>query len=38
MSNYRIDDNGVVRDMTPKEVAELLAEQEKCAAILACEE
>ena len=38
MSNYRIDDNGVVRDMTPEEVAAFLAEQEKCAAMLAREE
>lgn len=38
MSNYKIDDNGFVRDMTPEEVAAFLAEQATYAKILATEQ
>ena len=38
MSKYKIDDNGTVRDMTPEEVADFLAEQAKYAKILVAEQ
>lgn len=34
----KIDDNGIVRDMTPEEVAAFLAEQAIYAGILAAEQ
>ncbi len=38
MSKYKIDDNGIVRDMTAEEVAAFLAEQAKYDKILVGEE
>ena len=38
MSEYKINDNRIVRDMTPEEVATFLAEQAKYAKILVAEQ
>lgn len=36
--NYKIDDNGTVRDMTAEEVADFLAQQAVYAKLLVAEE